>query len=194
MMGSAALLIYVIQVGMGLLAFLFLLRLLLQLCRANFNNPVSQAVYRATRVPVNTLTRVLPVLGRFSTASLALALICQWIAIGLSLQIAGLAVPLGQMLVWGALGAAAMLIHFYFYGIFVVIILSWIAPQTSHPAIALLWQLIEPVLAPARRLIPSFGGLDLSPMLVLFGLSGLRILLHNLAASARLMGGAVPGL
>lgn len=193
-MAFLQLLIYAIQFGFGLLAGLFLLRLLLQLARANFHNPISQAVYKATRVPVAALTRVLPVMGRFSTASLVLVLCCEWLAILLTLLVAGVPVPVAQVLAWGALGAASLLINFYFYGIFVIVILSWVAPQATNPWVTLLWQLVEPVLAPARRLLPSLGGLDLSPMLVLFGLGGARILLHNLAAATRLIGEAVPGL
>ena len=188
------LLIYAIQVGFGLLAGLFLLRFLLQLSRANFYNPISQAVYKATRVPVNILTRALPAFGRFNTASVLLTLGCQWLAIALTLLVAGADVPGFRVLAWGVLGAAALLVNFYIYGIFAIVILSWIAPQANHPAAALLWQLVDPVLAPARRLIPSLGGLDLSPMLVLFGLGGARILLHNLAAATGLLSGAVPGL
>lgn len=188
------LLIYAIQFGFGLLAFLFLLRFLLQLCRASFYNPISQAVHRATRLPVDALTRVLPSFGRCNTASLLLVFGCEWLAIGATLALAGVELPGLRLLAWGGLGAAALLVNFYFYGIFALVILSWLAPQSGHPAAALLGQLVEPVLAPARRIIPPLGGLDLSPMLVLFGLGGLRILLRNLAGAAGLIGGAVPGL
>lgn len=187
------LLIHAIQFGFGLLAGLFLLRLLLQLSRANFYNPISQAIYQATRVPINALTRVLPAFGRFNTASLALALGCQWLAIVLTLLVVGAEIPGGRVISWAALGTISLLVNFYFYGIFAIVILSWIAPQANHPAAVLLWQLVEPVLAPARRVIPALGGLDLSPMLVLFALGAVRILLQNLAAAAGLIAGAVPG-
>lgn len=187
------LLIHAIQFGFGLLAGLFLLRLLLQLSRANFYNPISQAIYQATRVPVNALTRALPAFGRFNTASLVLALGCQWLAIVLTLLVVGAEIAGGRVISWAALGTIALLVNFYFYGIFAIVILSWIAPQANHPAAVLLWQLLEPVLAPARRVIPALGGLDLSPMLVLFALGAVRILLQNLAAVTGLMPGAVPG-
>lgn len=186
--------VYGIQFGFGLLVFLFLLRFLLQLVRAHFHNPISQTVYRATRIPVAALARVAPTMGRFNTASLLLALCCEWLAIAATLTLAGLELPGARLLLWGVLGAAALLVNFYFYGIFVLVILSWIAPHTGHPAASLLAQLVEPVMTPARRLLPPLGGLDLSPMLVLFVLGGLRILLRNLAVGAGLIGGAVPGL
>jgi YggT family protein len=194
MMTLMSLLIYALQFGFGLLAFLFLLRFLLQLCRASFYNPISQAIHRATRVPVDALARVLPTVGRCNTASLLLVLCCEWLAIVATLTLAGVELPGLRLLVWGVLGAAALLVNLYFYGIFALVILSWIAPQSGHPAAALVGQLVEPVLAPARRLIPPLGGLDLSPMLVLFALGGMRILLRNLAGAASLIGGAVPGL
>ena len=44
--------------------------------------------------------------------------------------------------------------------------MSFLAPSSYHPAALLLHQVTEPILAPARRLIPPLGGLDFSPILV----------------------------
>ncbi len=186
--------VYAIQFGFGALVVVFLLRFLLQLVGAHFYNPISQALYRATRLPVDGLAKLVPTVGRFNTASLLLALCCEWIAIAATLTLAGFELPGGRLFVWGVLGAATLLVNFYFYGIFILVILSWIAPHTHHPAAALLAQLTEPVMAPARRLVPALGGLDLSPMVVLFALGGLRILLRNLAIGTGLIAGAVPGI
>ncbi|MGE3295860.1 MAG: YggT family protein [Porticoccaceae bacterium] len=188
------LLVYTIQYAGVLLVMLFLLRFLLQLARASFHNPISQFVYRATRIPVDGLTRLLPVVGRFNIASLVLALAMEWLAIILTLLVVGAGLPgIIMPLWWGVLGLAALLVNLYFYGIFALVVLSWVAPQTHHPAAVLLMQLLEPVLGPARRLIPQLGCLDLSPMLVLFLLGALRLLLHNLAAGSALIAGLVPG-
>ena len=67
---ATRLLVYTIQYAGVLLAMLFLLRFLLQLARASFHNPISQFVYRATRIPVDGLTRLLPAVGRFSVCLL----------------------------------------------------------------------------------------------------------------------------
>jgi YggT family protein len=188
------LLVYTVQYAGALLAMLFLLRFLLQLARASFHNPISQFVYRASRIPVDGLTRLLPVVGRINIASLALALAAEWLAIVLTLMLVGASLPgIVQLLWWGVLGIAELLVNLYFYGIFAMVVLSWVAPQTKHPAAFLLMQLLEPVLGPARRLIPQLGCLDLSPMLVLFALGALRLLLHNLAAGSAMVAGLVPG-
>lgn len=189
-----ALLVYAIQSAGLLLAVLFLLRFLLQLAGASFYNPVSQFVYRTCRIPVDGLSRVLPRVGRFNIASLVLALAMEWLAIALTLFAVGAGLP-GLLLVlwWGVLGLATVWVNLYFYGIFVMVVLSWVAPMTHHPAAVLLMQLLEPVLGPARRFIPPLGCLDLSPMLVLFALGALRLLLRQLAAGSALIPGLVPG-
>ena len=188
------LLVYAIQSVGLLLATLFLLRFLLQLARASFHNPVSQFVYRACRIPVDGLSRLLPTVGRVNLASLVLALAMEWLAILVTLLAVGVGLPaLVLVLWWGMLGLAALWVNLYFYGIFVMVVLSWVAPMTHHPAAVLLMQLLEPVLGPARRLIPPLGCLDLSPMVVLFALGALRLLIRQLAAGSALIPALVPG-
>jgi YggT family protein len=61
----------------------------------------------------------------------------------------------------------------YFIVLFARIILSWfpIQPGTSMASIAsIIYELTEPVLGPVRRLIPSFGMLDISPIVVFIAL------------------------
>ena len=50
------------------------------------------------------------------------------------------------------------------------VLLSWVSPDPRNALVALIHRLTEPVMAPARRLVPSTGGIDFSPMLVLAGL------------------------
>lgn len=54
-------------------------------------------------------------------------------------------------------------------------IISWfVSPQTDHPILDLLKRLTDPVLEPARKLLPETGGIDLSPLVVLIGLELLK--------------------
>ena len=46
----------------------------------------------------------------------------------------------------------------------VMVIVSWVAPNSHNPAAELAYQISEPVLAPFRKLIPNLGGLDISPI------------------------------
>ncbi|HHI76883.1 MAG TPA: YggT family protein, partial [Gammaproteobacteria bacterium] len=68
-------------------------------------------------------------------------------------------------------------INVFLYGILILVIISWVNPGAYHPAVGLLNSLVEPLMRPARRLLPPIGGLDLSPMLVMIGLVLLKMLL-----------------
>lgn len=187
--------LFLLQFVGGMAVIFFLLRFLLQLSRASFYNPLAQAIYKATQVPVNTVGKALPPYRSFNTASLALALTAEFIIIIASIALAGGSA--GNLLypaLWTLIGVASMTLNLYFYGIFVVVIVSWVAPHTQHPAVALIWQLVEPVTAPVRRLIPPMGGLDLSTMGVLLIIMVVRIALRNFAAATYLPLNFVPGI
>lgn len=57
------------------------------------------------------------------------------------------------------------------------VIISWIQLPPSNPVATFLHTLTEPLLAPIRRVLPDAGGLDFSPLILLFGLRMLRSLL-----------------
>jgi len=65
----------------------------------------------------------------------------------------------------------------YFVLIIARVIISWIASQSHHPLIPLIYQLTEPVLKPISKLIPPLGGIDLSPLFALIALRFLLLLL-----------------
>ena len=55
--------------------------------------------------------------------------------------------------------------------IFVRVILSWInTGGTNHPLLVLVYRITEPMLGPVRSLLPALGGVDFSPVVVLFGI------------------------
>lgn len=66
------------------------------------------------------------------------------------------------------------LIDLYFIVVLVAVITSWIGLREDHPIVKVTRALTEPLLGPIRRVLPSFGGLDFSPMVLLVGLSLLR--------------------
>ena len=68
----------------------------------------------------------------------------------------------------------ARLIDLYSLVVLGAVILSWTQLSPYHPIAKLIHSLTEPVLAPIRKAIPTMGGLDFSPMLLLVGLQVLR--------------------
>ena len=68
--------------------------------------------------------------------------------------------------------------------IFARFILSWIRPDPYHPTwgpiTRFVYQATEPLLAPIRRLLPATGGVDFSPMILLFALYFIRSFLYGI--------------
>lgn len=176
---------YVNNAGAFLISTLFsmyilavMLRFLLQLVRADFYNPLSQFLVKITNPPLKPLRRLIPGLGGIDLASIVLLLALKLLEIWLlaTLYRAGLPGPAG-LLVLALAQLLDLLINVYFFSILIQAILSWVNPSHYNPITTVLYQLNAPLLNPAQRLIPSMGGLDLSPVVVLIALQLASILL-----------------
>ena len=86
------------------------------------------------------------------------------------------------------LSLISTVIQIYIYILIAGAVLSWLIAfnvvNTRNQAVATiadaLWRLTEPVLAPIRRFLPTFGGLDISPVVLILLLYFARNLLFEL--------------
>ncbi|MEM6301161.1 MAG: YggT family protein [Pseudomonadota bacterium] len=187
--------IYLVQTVVGLYLLIMILRFILQLAMADFYNPISQFLVKATNPLVLPARRILPARGRFDTASLVLAILIQLLGIILLLTMYGYSPPsVSLLLAWSVVGVCALIVRIYFFALLGMIILSWVAPGTSNPAAYLLYQITEPVMAPFRRILPAMGGMDFSPILVFVLINILNIILRDLAGGLRLPAALVMGI
>jgi len=182
-MGSASVQIGLLLVNAlaGFFLFVVLLRFVLQAARADFYNPISQFVVKATNPLIVPLRKIIPGLGGFDWAAIVLMIIVQIIAISLSLLIAGYGLPWASIASWAVLGVGGMFLKLYFWGLLIMIIASWLAPQSYNPALLLLRQIMEPVMAPIRKLLPDMGGFDLSPIILFLVINVFEIILISMA-------------
>lgn len=186
---------YLVQTLLSLYLLTMLLRFVLQLVRADFYNPISQFLVKVTNPLVLPLRRVLPGFAGLDMASLVLALLLQLAGIIALLLINGLGLPnILLLLVWSVIGLVGLLVNIYFFALLAMIILSWVAPGSNHPAIYLLHQITEPVMAPVRKALPAMGGMDFSPILVFILINVLQIALRHMAAGVGLHPALVIGL
>jgi len=184
-----AILIYLIQTLLSLYLITMLLRFLLQLVRADFYNPISQFIVKVTNPLVVPARKLIPGYAGVDIASLVLALLLQIIGIAAVFLIRYGALPsLGLLFMGGVLGVIALLVKIYFFALLAMIILSWVAQGSNHPAIYLLFQITEPVMAPVRKLLPPVGGIDFSPILVFVLINVVQIALQHMAASVGVLG------
>lgn len=189
MTGLASAAIYVIQTLGSLYLLVVLLRFILQLVRADFYNPLSQFVVRATKPLLNPLRKVIPGLGGLDLASLVLAVLLQWLLMIVVVLLMG-ANPLGalpQLLVWSVISITSLFLKVFFFAMIISVILSWVAPGSYNPGAQLVNQICEPLLAPFRKLLPNLGGLDISPIFAFIALNLLdRFVIGGLAAMTQM--------
>jgi len=188
--------IYIVRTLFGLYTWLVLLRFLLQLSRADFYNPISQAIAKITDPALAPLRRFIPRVAGVDVCALVLAVIVQVAAICLIYLLVGQPIP-GFVIVigWSLVALLSMALNIYFFALLIVIILSWIAPQSSHPGALLVYQITEPVMRPVRNLIPAIGGLDLSPIVIFIAINLFeKLVVIQLAAALNMPRQLVLGL
>ncbi|MFT5592174.1 MAG: YggT family protein [Oceanicoccus sp.] len=173
-----------VNAAAGFFLFIVLLRFLLQAARADFYNPISQFVVKATNPLIIPLRKVVPGFAGFDWAAIVLLIIVQLVAISLSLLIAGYGLPIGSIAVWALLGTCGLFLKLYFWGLLITVISSWLAPQSANPALMLLRQILEPVMAPIRKILPDMGGFDISPIVLFLSINVFEILLISFARQA----------
>jgi YggT family protein len=161
----------------------FLLRLLFQLVRTEFRNPLVQALVRFTNPLILPLRKVVPPVGRLDTASVLAVLLVQLAATAVLLLLAGYGLPSPlQLLLRATVALADTTLSLYVLATIGYVLLSWVAPDGYSPAGRVLADLVAPLLRPLRRALPMLGGLDLSPAVAILLLSVLRMVLNDRVA------------
>ena len=169
--------VFLIQTLVGLYALCFMLRFLLQVVRADFYNPFSQFLLKATNPVVKPMRKIIPGIGGIDWASIIavyLLMMLEFVLIGL---LPRFSIPTPQgLLVLALAESLSLLLNVFLFSIIIQAIISWVNPGSYNPIVGLLHQLTAPVLNPVRRIIPPFSGLDLSPMVAIIGLYLLSML------------------
>ena len=155
-----------------------IIRIWLQLARADFYNPFSQFVVKATHPIVGPMRRFLPPLGSLDTASVVLALAVVVIKFVILSLMAGADINLPIILLVALVSVLKQAGVLLFWMLILRAILSWVS-QGHNPIEMVMAQLTEPLVAPIRRILPPMGGLDFSVMIFMFGLIFINKLLSQ---------------
>ncbi|SPJ35317.1 YggT family protein [Kushneria phyllosphaerae] len=158
--------IMLVNTLINLYLFVLMLRFLLHASHADYYNPISQAIVKATSPLVAPLQRILRPAGPIDIATLVVALLFKMAGIALICMVIFGFPPIGLLAVAALAGVVNAILKIYFFAMIIMIILSWVAPQSGHPGALLVFQITEPVMAPVRRVIPAIGMIDLSPIVV----------------------------
>ncbi|WP_028772614.1 YggT family protein [Shewanella waksmanii] len=155
-----------------------ILRIWLQLARADFYNPFSQFIVKATHPIVAPMRRILPSMGNLDTASVVLALLVVVAKFVILSLMAGANIDIVTILIISIVSVIKEAGVLLFWMLIIRAILSWVS-QGHNPIEMVMGQLTEPLLSPIRRLLPPMGGLDLSLLVMMIILNFLNILLSQ---------------
>ena len=164
------------------------IRFLMQAVRADYYNPLSQFVVKVTNPVLIPLRRFIPGFGGYDIAALVLCIAVIFLKLILfkllGLERASVAgylmavggAGIGQLAFMSIVDLVNLLFNVFIVGAIILAIMSWIVSDPRHPAYSLISSLINPVLAPVRRYVPPIGGLDLSVLVLILGLSAIKML------------------
>ena len=170
---------FVLNTLLTLVVVVFLLRVLMPLVRADFRNPVGEAVLKITNPLVLPLRRLIRPGRRVDVASIVALLLVQFAKTMVLLLVRGAPLRPDTVLVAGLYGLVILVVQFFFYAVLIYAIMSWFGGASYSPVGLVLGRLVEPLLAPFRRIIPPIGGLDLSALFLMIALQAVLILLRS---------------
>lgn len=158
--------VYILTTLGTLYISLVLMRFLLQLVRADYYNPISKALVKYTNPLLVPLRKIIPGLFGIDLAALILAVLLQAVLLSIIILLKGFSLDNLLILIpWAFVQLFSLLLSFFKWGALILIIASFIAPMSYNPALALLRQVIDPAMAPFRKILPPFSGLDFSPII-----------------------------
>ncbi len=146
----------------NLYALVLVLRAWLQFARVDYYNPLSQFAVKATEPLLKPIRKIAPIIKNIDTAAFLLIFV-----LGILKAALYFGLVIDVMLVLGVLSILKTVGVAIFYVLFAGAISSWFNRGNS-PIIYALYQLSEPLLRPVRKILPTLGVIDFSPMVIVF--------------------------
>ena len=174
---------FLIHILFSMYIYAIILRVLLGLTRADFYNPFSQFILTVTNPVLTPLRKFLPSLGGIDTAAIFLVVLLKFIELATRSFLISKNVLLSSLIVPSITGVLNQVLNVFIFAIIILVIISWVAPHLhgqSNPLTPILRSITEPLIRPARKLIPPIGVFDLSTFAVLLGLYCVKIFLHSI--------------
>jgi YggT family protein len=172
---------YIVDTLLWLLTLAFLLRLLFQLVRADFRDPMADALVRVTNWLILPLRRVLPPIRKVDTATVVAVLLIASLRSFVEMLLSGAGISDWDWLVFlhiTVVDLIGLILRVYLFALLLYWLTSFVSPGGYAPGLRLLGQLCEPVLKPVRRMIPPIGQIDFSVLWVSIAIGALLVLLR----------------
>lgn len=174
--------VFLIHILFTLYIYIVLIRMILGYTKADFYNPFSQFIVTMTNPVLQPMRKFIPSIGRIDTAALVLIFVLQFAELFLRNFLVGKKILLGSLIIPTIFGLIDLVLNLFIFAIIILIVLSWIAPHVhaqNNPMASVLRSITEPLIRPARKLIPPIGIFDLSTFAVLIALYCIKIFIHS---------------
>lgn len=180
---------FILGILFNLYATVVAVRFVMQVVRADYYNPMAQAVVKLTDPLLVPLRRIVPSIKRYDTASLVLCfgvlllklIVFKYLSLGVVSAIGVDALfgqlPVAKLVILALLDVVHQFFNVFIFALIIQAILSWIPNASGNPVQGLVASISEPVLRPLRKLIPPIGGLDLTVFFTILGLIAIRMIL-----------------
>ena len=171
MSGSAS----IIYLFLSACQFIILLRFLCRACNVNYYNPVTQSVVKLS----GYLVKPFEYIGLSLTPYFLFIILFLFTFIKLYLPLIfnNQTYPLDNLLIISLGYLLRDMINIYWYLIVISAVKSWFNIFVNHPIFGLVDELCEPIYRYTRSIIPTFSGIDFSPIIILVLLQILEIVL-----------------
>ncbi len=163
--------LFLVDTVLGLYILIVLLRFLFQLAGADFYNPLSQFIVKASNPPLARLHQLIPSLWGIDLGAIVLLLILEGLRLALTTLMLGHTPRVSGVLILSIGELWKLAIYVVIFSIFVRVLLSWVSSGAHHPMARFLNSFTEPFLTWARRILPETGELDLSPIITFITLT-----------------------
>ena len=162
--------IFLIETLFDLYIIVLMLRFILQWVQADFYNPISQFIVKATSPVVAPARKLIPGVSGIDLATIIVIIVFIAIKIFIIALLSGYTPTLLALLLTGIRDFITLVLNIFIFAIIIHAILSWINPDPYNPVSGILFSITRPVLEPFRSIIKPVGGLDLSPLVALIAL------------------------
>jgi YggT family protein len=170
--------IFLVELFFDIFIIALLLRYLLTKVHADSFNPLSGLIIKVTNPLLKPLRRKIPGYLGVDWSSVVALLLVQALEVTLvELIMSGEMLAFSGLIILTVTHLLKTILYIYLFIIIVQVIISWINPDAYNPITMIMYQLSEPILRPVRRIIPSAGGFDFSPLIILVIINLLMILL-----------------
>jgi YggT family protein len=173
---------FLVAMVFGLYAFILLFRFFLQWVKVDFYNPLCQMIMKATNIMILPLRKLIPGFGGLDWSCIVAAYIVFAVQNLLLSVLKGIGINEIIIFAKPIMDIILAVVNMYVYLIIIRAISSWISRGGYNPALVMINQVTEPLMARARKLLPSASGFDFSPIIVLVALFCIQIFLQSFAA------------